>query len=159
MVFQRPFHLRLTTLNNLCLALWLRGVAKDQREQRARAALERVGLAAHAQRQARVLSGGQQQRLALARAWALRPEVLFLDEPTASLDPNAKGEVEALIKGFCDDGMTLVMSTHNMGQAKRLASRVIYLEGGRLEADLPTAEFFSHDAPSAAARFLKAELP
>jgi tungstate transport system ATP-binding protein len=159
MVFQRPFHLRLTTLNNLCLALWLRGVPKPEREGRAIAALDRVGLAAHAHRQARVLSGGQQQRLALARAWAMRPEVLFLDEPTASLDPTAKAEVEALIQTFADDGMTLVMSTHNMGQAKRLASRVIYLEAGRIEADLPTSQFFSRDVPSAAARFLNAELP
>ncbi len=99
------------------------------------------------ERPARALSGGQQQRLALARAWALQPQLLFLDEPTASLDPSAKREVEALIEEFAAEGMTVVMSTHNLGQAKRLASRVIYLEGGRLIVDLPTARFFNDELP------------
>ena len=74
------------------------------------------------------MSGGQQQRLALARAWALRPDVLLLDEPTASLDPHAKREVEALMAEFASDGMTLVFASHNLGQVKRLARRVVYLE-------------------------------
>jgi tungstate transport system ATP-binding protein len=95
-----------------------------------------------------------------ARAWALDPDVLLLDEPTASLDPSAKREVETLIEALAGDGVTLVMSTHNLGQAKRLASRVAYLEGGRLRADLPTARFFDpKDPPAAAAAFLKGELP
>ena len=89
-----------------------------------------MGLASLATRRARELSGGQQQRLALARAWALQPDILFLDEPTASLDPGAKREVEALVQDFAADGVTLVMSTHNLGQAKRLATRVAYLEAG-----------------------------
>jgi ABC-2 type transport system ATP-binding protein len=105
------------------------------------------------------LSGGQQQRLALARAWAVHPEVLFLDEPTASLDPTAKREVEALIDEFADEGMTVVMSTHNLGQAKRLARRVIYLEAGRIVADRPTHEFFNAPLPDEAAHFVKGELP
>ncbi|HEY5718888.1 MAG TPA: ATP-binding cassette domain-containing protein, partial [Gammaproteobacteria bacterium] len=143
MVFQRPFLMRLSVWNNLRVALWLAGVPRAERTARARQALERVGLADQAQRPARVLSGGQQQRLALARAWAVRPRVLFLDEPTASLDPGAKREVEQLISEFAREGMALVMSTHNLGQAKRLATRVVYLEGGRLIVDLPTAEFFN----------------
>ena len=93
-------------------------------------ALQRAGLADRAERPARTLSGGQQQRLALARAWAVRPDVLFLDEPTSNLDPAAKKEIEAMLAAFAADGMTLVMSTHNLGQAKRLATRVIYLDGG-----------------------------
>ncbi|MFY9513879.1 MAG: ATP-binding cassette domain-containing protein, partial [Rubrivivax sp.] len=106
------------------------------------------------------LSGGQQQRLALARAWALQPDLLLLDEPTASLDPTAKREVEALIEQLAADGVTLVMSTHNLGQAKRLCSRVAYLDAGRLLADLPTSDFFDHQhPPPAAAAFLKGELP
>ena len=80
--------------------------------------------------------------LALARAWATRPAVLFLDEPTANLDPSAKKEIEALLVGVKTDGMTLVMSTHNLGQAKRLATRVVYLDHGHIRADLPTARFF-----------------
>lgn len=158
MVFQRPFLMRLSVWNNLRVALWLAGVPRAELEARARQALERVGLADQAQRPARVLSGGQQQRLALARAWAVRPRVLFLDEPTASLDPGAKREVEQLIVEFAQEGMALVMSTHNLGQAKRLATRVVYVEGGRLIVDLPTSDFFNQPLPDAAATFVRGEL-
>jgi tungstate transport system ATP-binding protein len=105
------------------------------------------------------LSGGQQQRLALARAWALEPDILLLDEPTANLDPSAKREVERLIGALADDGVTVVMSTHNLGQAKRLATRVAYLEAGRLVVDLPVDRFFNDVLPPEAALFLKGELP
>jgi tungstate transport system ATP-binding protein len=121
--------------------------------------LQRVGLAGLAGRPARTLSGGQQQRLALARAWALQPDILFLDEPTASLDPSAKREVEALVAEFAQDGVTVVMSTHNLGQAKRLGTDVAYLEDGRLLVELPVERFFSEALPGAADRFLKGELP
>ena len=95
-------------------------------------ALARVGLTALATRNAKALSIGQQQRVALARAWAVKPQVMLLDEPTASLDPGAKYEVERLIAEFADSGMTLIFSSHNLGQVKRLVSRVIYLEQGRV---------------------------
>ena len=163
MVFQRPFLLRLSVWHNLMLALWLARVPRHERAARARQALARVGLADQRDRPARVLSGGQQQRLALARAWSVQPQVLFLDEPTASLDPAAKREVEQLISGFAQDGrdqgLAVVMSTHNLGQAKRLATRVLYLEGGRVIVDLPTADFFSQTLPEAAAQFIKGEWP
>lgn len=160
MVFQRPFMLHLSVRRNLQIALWLAGVRGPEREARLRAALDRVGLDNLVQRPARALSGGQQQRLALARAWAVRPDILFLDEPTASLDPSAKREVEALIEAFGRDGMTLVISSHNLGQVKRLATRVIYLENGRMVVDLPVDDFFQRDAlPPAAAQFLAGELP
>ena len=159
MVFQRPFLLRLSAWHNLMLALWLARVPRQQRHARATQALARVGLAEQRDRPARVLSGGQQQRLALARAWAVRPQVLFLDEPTASLDPGAKREVEQLIAEFAQEGMAVVMSTHNLGQAKRLATRVVYLEGGRVIVDLPTLLFFNQPLPDAAAQFVKGELP
>jgi len=146
MVFQRPFMLRLSVLNNLRIALWLAGVPRPERAVRAREALQRSGLADRAERPARTLSGGQQQRLALARAWAVRPDVLFLDEPTSNLDPAAKKEIEAMLAAFAADGMTLVMSTHNLGQAKRLATRVIHLEAGRVRADLPSGRFFAEHA-------------
>ena len=158
MVFQRPFLLRLSVWHNLWVALWLAGVPRAERAARATQALARVGLADQRDRPARVLSGGQQQRLALARAWAVRPRVLFLDEPTASLDPGAKREVEQLIAEFAQEGMAVAMSTHNLGQAKRLATRVIYLEGGRLIVDLPTEDFFNRSLPDAAASFVKGEL-
>ena len=100
MVFQRPFMLRSSATNNLRLALWLAGVPRAAWAASCERALRRVGLHGCADRPARALSGGQQQRLALARAWAVQPALLFLDEPTASLDPTAKKEVEALLAGF-----------------------------------------------------------
>jgi tungstate transport system ATP-binding protein len=145
MLFQRPQLLRLSVQTNLALGPWLAGTPWAQARAQALVALQRVGLAELATRNARHLSGGQQQRVALARAWALQPQVLLLDEPTASLDPQAKRDVEALIQEFVDQSpaMTLVFSSHNLGQVKRLASRVIYIERGRVLADLPVQDFFN----------------
>jgi tungstate transport system ATP-binding protein len=158
MLFQRPYMLRASALNNVALGLWLRGVPWKDAKAQALPALARVGLSGVAHRNAKALSGGQQQRLALARAWALQPQVLLLDEPTASLDPGAKRDVEALMTEFADAGMTLVFSSHNLGQVKRLASRVIYLEHGRLLADRPTHDFFNGPLPLEAEMFVKGEL-
>ncbi|MBK6863376.1 MAG: ATP-binding cassette domain-containing protein [Ideonella sp.] len=158
MVYQRPFMLRLRVIDNLHLALWLAGVPRALRQARAELALRRVGMADLGARPARALSGGQQQRLALARAWAVQAQVLFLDEPTASLDPAAKKEVETLLAGFAADGTTLVMSTHNLGQVKRLASRVIYLDEGEIHADASTDAFFGDRVGERARLFLKGEL-
>jgi tungstate transport system ATP-binding protein len=159
MLFQKPFLLSLSVRFNMHVGLWLHGVPRQERAQRCLQALRRVGLQDLLERQARSLSGGQQQRLALARAWALRPDILLLDEPTASLDPSAKREVEALVEQIAADGVTVVMSTHNLGQAKRLATRVAYLEAGRLLVDLPVQRFFQDKLPAEAALFLKGELP
>ncbi len=162
MLFQRPYMLRASAQNNIAIGLWLRG--KRWRAARALAlqALARVELADLAGRNARALSGGQQQRLALARAWACGPEVLLLDEPTASLDPHAKREVEALMDEFAqprqERRITMVFSSHNLAQVKRLASRVVYLEHGRILADLPVASFFDGPLPEAARLFVQGEL-
>ncbi len=147
MVFQRPYLMRLSVRSNLALALWLQGKTWGVARQLADAALQKVGLQGQAARPARKLSGGQQQRLALARAWARAPRVWLLDEPTSSLDPHAKREVEALIQEFADADptATLVFASHNLGQVKRLASRVIYIEQGRVLADLPVRDFFEGD--------------
>ncbi|HEY0823245.1 MAG TPA: phosphate ABC transporter ATP-binding protein [Ramlibacter sp.] len=142
MVFQRPFALRMTALTNVALALWLRGTPWREAKAQAGHALGRVGLGSVALRNARTLSGGQLQRLALARAWSLEPHVLLLDEPTASLDPHAKREVESLMEAFAAGGTTLVFASHNLGQVKRLATRVVYMERGRVLADLPVHAFF-----------------
>lgn len=143
MVFQRPFALRMSAVSNVALALWLRGTRWREAKEQALLALGRVGLSAQSLRNARTLSGGQLQRLALARAWSLKPHVLLLDEPTASLDPHAKREVEALMSDFAASGMTLVFASHNLGQVKRLATRVVYMEQGRILADLPVHAFFN----------------
>ena len=163
MVFQRPHMLRMSALRNVELGLWLAGTPRAQIAALANAALARVGLASVARQSARSLSGGQQQRLALARAWALRPDMLLLDEPTASLDPQARRDVEALIAEFAASGMTLVFASHNLGQVHRLASRVVYLEQGRLLADMPCTDFFNPKtlalAAPEASRFLREESP
>jgi tungstate transport system ATP-binding protein len=124
-----------------------------------REALDGVGLAHLARRSARVLSGGEQQRLALARAWALHPEVLFLDEPTASLDPSATREIEAVIRAFDAAGTKIVMATHNLGQARRLGDDIVFLDRGRLLERAPVEQFFSKPQSAQAAAFIKGELP
>lgn len=149
MLFQRPHMLRTTALHNAALALWtqagwLRPGARADSRARATQALAQVGLLAQAQRPAKTLSGGQQQRLALARACACQPDLLLLDEPTASLDPHAKRDVETLIAAL-GQHKTLVFASHNLGQVKRLATRVLYLEQGRVLADLSVQDFFSGD--------------
>ncbi|HWI78416.1 MAG TPA: phosphate ABC transporter ATP-binding protein [Ramlibacter sp.] len=162
MVFQRPWMLRASVWSNVALSLWIRGQRWREAKAQALPALARVGLSELAFRNASTLSGGQQQRLALARAWSLHPDVLLLDEPTSSLDPHAKREVEALMEEFARDGMTLVFASHNLGQVKRLATRVIYLEQGRILADLPAQEFFNGPLLARTSReaelFLKGEL-
>ena len=167
MLFQRPHLLRSSVCFNLTLSLWLdrtRPLSWAQARQQALQALERVGLADLAQQSGIHLSGGQLQRVALARAWARQPQVLLLDEPTASLDPHAKREVEQLIWDFAtspERAVTLVWASHNLGQVKRMATRVMYLEHGRILADLPVDVFFNPDQlpcySEAAHLFLKGE--
>jgi tungstate transport system ATP-binding protein len=164
MLFQRPYLLRLSVQTNVRLALWLSGMAWRDTRARAQRALAHCGLQASSLRRAHTLSIGQQQQVAMARAWALEPQVLLLDEPTASLDPGAKRDMEALMDAFARQSTdtTLVFASHNLGQVKRLASRVIYMEQGALLADLPVGEFFERSVLQAqypaAYHFIKGEL-
>src|SRR2546429_10007925 len=144
---------------NVAYALKIAGIREPQRGALVRESLESVGLPHLARRSARVLSGGEQQRLALARAWALHPEVLFLDEPTANLDPSAAREIETVIKAFDAAGTKIVMATHNLGQARRLGDEVIYLQAGRVLERAPIEQFFARPATAEAAAFVKGELP
>ncbi len=159
MVFQRPVMLRRSAFGNVSYALKLAGVAGGERADRAFEALGKVGLDKGADRAARVLSGGEQQRLALARVWALRPEILFLDEPTASLDPGATQEIESIILALHAAGTKIVMVTHNLGQAHRLADEILFLHQGRLVERASADRFFKHPTSAEAARFLEGELP
>jgi tungstate transport system ATP-binding protein len=120
-------------------------------------ACSHAGLAPLARRSARRLSGGEQQRVALARAAALEPALLFLDEPTASLDPGASRAIEARVQGIRAVGTTIVMSTHNLAQARRLAERVVFMQGGRLLEATPAVEFFRAPRSPEAAAFLEGE--
>ena len=159
MVFQRPVMLRRSAYANVAYALKLAGIQEPKRGVLVRESLESVGLSHLARRSARVLSGGEQQRLALARAWALHPEVLFLDEPTASLDPSATREIESVIKAFDAAGTKVVMATHNLGQARRLGDEILFLNQGRLVERAPVGQFFSKPQSAQADAFIKGELP
>ncbi|MBM3568644.1 MAG: ATP-binding cassette domain-containing protein [Alphaproteobacteria bacterium] len=156
LVFQRPVLLRRSVAANIYYALELRGVSDAGRVDEA---LARTGLTALADRPARVLSGGEQQRLALARAWATRPELLLLDEPTANLDPAATRAVEEIVAAIHAAGTKIVMTTHDLGQARRLADEVLFLHRGRLVEHRPATEFFAAPASEAARAFLKGDLP
>ena len=162
MLFQRPRMLRLSARANVALGLWLAGARWRDAGRQADDAIAQLGMAELAGRLAPSLSIGQQQRLAMGRALSLKPDVLLLDEPTASLDPHAKREVEKRMEAFAASGMTLIFASHNLGQVKRLATRVVYLEHGRLLADLAVADFFNQallrSASPEAALFVKGEL-
>ena len=159
MVFQRPVMLRRTAIANIEYALAVNGTGHSEAELRAREAIEHVGLANVAQRQARALSGGEQQRIALARAWALRPRLLYLDEPTASLDPTAAAEVERIVGRIYAAGTAVVMTTHNLGLARRFADEIVFLHEGRIVERTPADRFFREPASNEARWFLQGELP
>ncbi|MFP4137332.1 MAG: ATP-binding cassette domain-containing protein [Halomonas sp.] len=158
MVFQRPVLLKRSALANLTYALAVNGAPRPSRRARAREALERFGLAALEKRPARVLSGGEQQRLALARAWLLAPEVLFLDEPTSALDPAAIKAVEDAVREFHARGTRIIMTTHDLLQARRLADDVALLFAGRLIEHSPAERFFSEPQSPEGRAFLRGEL-
>jgi tungstate transport system ATP-binding protein len=156
LVFQKPVMLRRTVAENIAFAL----SAAERPADRAtiRRLLTRVGIDQLAERSARRLSGGEQQRLALARALAREPQVLFLDEPTASLDPAATKQVEDIVAEVAASGVKIVMSTHDLGQARRLAGEIVFLVGGQLVEHAPAASFFTDPASEAARRFLAGDL-
>jgi tungstate transport system ATP-binding protein len=158
MVFQRPVMLRRSVEANVTYALAIQGLTRRECRRRASEALEHMGLTAVAQRPARVLSGGEQQRLALARAWALRPDILFLDEPTSALDPAATKAVEDAVETFHREGTRIVMSTHDLGQARRLADEVVFLCKGKLMEQTPAEQFFNAPSSPEAAAFIRGEL-
>ena len=158
MVFQRPTMLRRSAAANVEYALAIRGVARAERRERVAEALARTGLRRFENAPARVLSFGEQQRLALARVWALQPQVLFLDEPTANLDPAATHAVEEIIQAFHDAGTRVIMTTHDLGQAQRLADEILFLHRGRLFEKASAETFFSRPENDLAQAFIKGEL-
>ena len=156
-MFQRPVMLRRSAAGNLHYALAAAGCPRAAREPRVVELLALVSLSGLGERPARRLSGGEQQRLALARALAREPEVLFLDEPTASLDPAATKAVEDVIRAVAARGIKVVMSTHDLGQARRIAGEVVLLDRGRV-VERGGPDFFSAPNTPQARRFLAGEL-
>jgi len=159
MVFQHPMMLRASVLENITLGLRPRGVPRAEREKRGLAMLERIGLDDRARDNARRLSGGEQQRLALGRVWLTRPRLLLLDEPTASLDPSAVEAVERIVREIRTDGAKIVMTTHNLGQATRLADDIVFLAEGKVREHTSVRRFFTTPASAEAKRFIEGELP
>ena len=157
-LFQRPVMLRRSAGGNVRYVLAAAGVPRRQRASRAAELLADVGLEGFDRRPARRLSGGEQQRLALARALARDPALLFLDEPTASLDPAATKAIEDIVRAITARGVKVVMSTHDLGQAKRLAGDVVLLHRGRLIESGPAAEFFASPCTEEARTFIAGEL-
>ena len=146
----------LSVLQNICLApMKVRGTAREDAEQQAQALLRRVGLADKRDAYPSQLSGGQQQRVAIARALAMRPKILLFDEPTSALDPEMIGEVLAVIQDLARDGMTMMVVTHEMGFAREVAHRVVFMDQGRIVEEAPPERFFLEPAHPRAKQFLK----
>jgi tungstate transport system ATP-binding protein len=157
-MFQRPAMLRRSAGGNVRYALAAAGMPRSKRHERATALLSEVGLTGLDHRPARRLSGGEQQRLALARALARDPGILFLDEPTASLDPAATKAIEDIVRAVSARGVKVVMCTHDLGQAKRLAGNVVLMHRGRLIENTPAAQFFATPRTEEARKFVAGEL-
>ena len=158
-VFQHPMLLRSSVAVNVALGLKPLGLSRSEIGIRVGEMLERVGLTHRAADSARLLSGGERQRLTLARAWAVRPRLLLLDEPTAALDPTATETVEQLVREIRTDGTKIVMTTQNLGQAMRLSDDIVFIEAGCVREHTPSARFFSRPQSNEARLFMKGELP
>jgi tungstate transport system ATP-binding protein len=157
-MFQRPAMLRRSTAGNIRYALAAANVPRAKRDRRVAELLADVGLQGLERRPARRLSGGEQQRLALARALACDPAVLFLDEPAASLDPAATKAIEDIVRAVTARGVKVVMSTHDLGQAKRIGGEVVLLHRGRLIENSPAEDFFTAPRTQEARKFVAGEL-
>jgi len=158
MVFQKPVVLRRSVQANVEYPLKLRGISADERREKAEEALRKTGLVDLARTSARVLSGGEKQKLAIARAWVLEPQVLFLDEPTANLDPTGTRDVEELIRAVHAAGTKIIMTSHRADQVRRLATEVVFLHRGRLIETGPADAFLDNARTAEARAYLAGEL-
>jgi polar amino acid transport system ATP-binding protein len=157
MVFQQ-FNLypHLSVLNNITLApVKIRNMSKKDAEDQAFALLERVGLSEKKHAYPTQLSGGQQQRVAIARALAMKPRIMLFDEPTSALDPEMIGEVLQVMKDLAQSGMTMMVVTHEMGFAREVSDRVIFMDYGEILEEAQPEEFFKHPKHERAQQFLK----
>ncbi len=157
-VFQTPIMMRRRVVDSIAYPLRLRGLGRRAARARATRWAERVGLGHALERPAPVLSGGEKQKLSLARALITEPDILFLDEPCANLDGRATREIESLLAEAQSAGTRIVMSTHHMGQACRLASDVVFLYGGKVHETGPAEAFFNSPRTREAAAFIKGDI-
>lgn len=158
MVFQQPVMLRRSVRENIEYAMQVCNVATAAQPARLENALDLSGLIELVERPATKLSGGEKQRLALARCTAINPQVLFLDEPTAHLDPTATRQIEHMINTLRNNGCCVIMATHDLGQAKRLADRILFMHHGRVLEDTKTADFFATPSTAEGRAFVTGQL-
>jgi tungstate transport system ATP-binding protein len=159
MVFQHPVLLRTSVFANGALGLKPLGLPRAEVKRRTEQVLGRVGLSDRSADSARLLSGGERQRLALARAWAMKPRLLLLDEPTAALDPTATEAVEQIVREMRSEGVRIIMTTHNLGQAMRIADDIVFVAAGRVRERVAAARFFARPESAEAKLFIQKELP
>lgn len=157
-VFQTPIMMRRSVLDSIAYPLFLRGVSRPRAKEQAQVWANRIGLGQALNRPAPFLSGGEKQKLSLARALITGPDILFLDEPCANLDGRAIREIETLLTEAQQAGTRVVMATHDMGQARRLASDVVFLYGGRVHETAPGPVFFDGPTTAEAAAFINGEI-
>ncbi len=157
-VFQMPIMLRRTVMANVAYPMIVKGYSVSEANSRALDWIERIGLLAVAHQNATLLSGGEKQKLAIVRALVANPQLLILDEPTANLDGRATREIEAILQETNRAGTRVIMSTHNIGQAKRLADDVIFLHRGKIHEQAPADDFFKKPATREAAAFLRGDI-
>lgn len=157
-VFQKPIMLRRSALDNVAYPLILDGVKKAQAREQAHQMIERIGLGGVASTQATYLSGGESQKLAIARALITNPDLLILDEPTASLDASATRDIEALIVDAAKSGIEIMMTTQHMGQARRLAKKIIFVHKGQLLEMTEAKSFWNGPKSDEALRFINGEI-
>ncbi len=157
-VFQHPIMLRRTSLENVAYPLKIRGLPQDERNERAIEVLKMTGISHLADRPALKLSGGEKQKLSLARSWATRPEVLFLDEPTANLDPRSTHDMENLINQIYQTGTKIIMTTHDMPQVRRLADEICFIHQGKIIEHGPVNKLLESPENPMTAAFVNGEL-
>lgn len=158
MVFPKPVLLRRTVLQNMTYILDMEGVEKSKQDTVAIEALTEFSMQSYTDRPARLLSSGEKQRLSIVRALLLKPDILYLDEPTANLDPKATGIVEEMIGKSRRNNMTIVMASHDLMQARRIAEHVIYIEDGNVIEASNAAEFFTSPKSEQAQKFIEGRL-
>ena len=157
-LLQRPTFFNRSVIYNIAFVLQIAGIPKQEHQERCEQALEICGLKEISHRKTHLLSGGEMQKLSLARAWVLHPSVILLDEPTVALDPPSVLGFESIIQNFKQTGTKVIMTTHDLSQAKRLADEIVFIDRGKILEQSEADQFFAGPASSQAQKFISGKL-